>query len=70
MTGGRLCGPAAPGGSVAGRDAAHDAGCEGGPSRRCNDAGCEGGPSWRLADAAAAVAASGAGAEFWPAAGR
>ena len=41
---GRLCGAVAPGGSVAGRDAAHDAGCEGGPSLRCSGAGCDAGP--------------------------
>jgi len=33
VTGCRLLGPDAAGGSVAGRDAAHDAGCDGGPSR-------------------------------------
>jgi len=49
--GGRLSGPEPPTGSVAGRDAAHDAGCEGGPSRCCSDAGCEAGP-WRCSSEA------------------
>src|SRR5204862_3704882 len=51
VTGDRVFGPPAPGESVAGRDAAHDAGCEGGPSRCCSDAGCDDVPSRCCSDA-------------------
>jgi len=50
---GRLCGPEVAGDNGGGRDAAHDAGCDGGPSRPCDGR-------------AGAVAASGAGAEAGP----
>jgi len=47
VTGGRLFGPDGPGGSVAGRDAAQDAGCEAAPSRPWSGAGRDDAPSPR-----------------------